>query len=394
MSAAAIGKPTTSGVVLHLAFELGWTHWKLAFTIGHGQKARQRTIRARDLAALEQEIAKARKRFHLAEDAPVVSCYEAGRDGFWLHRYLTSRGVANVFVDSASIEVKRRKRRAKSDRLDADKLVTMLVRYRNGERRVWSVVWVPDVADEDRRQLHRDLQELKDERTQHINRIKGLLASQGLALEVVDKTLPEWLESARLWDGTALGVDLQRRLVREWQRWQFAHRQILKLTAERRRRLRSDDTAQVDMVRRLLGLTGIGVNGAWLLVYEFFAWRRLENRKQAGALVGLTGTPYHSGGSEREQGISKAGSKRMRKMLVELAWCWLRWQPDSVLSQWYVRRFCSGKGPARKIGIVAVARKLLIALWRYLERGEVPAGAKLVDWRSKIVRPKANKPAA
>jgi transposase len=166
MSAACSGKPSTLGVVLHLAFELGWTHWKLAFTVGHGQKARQRTIGARDLAALEQEIVKARKRFQLGEDAPVVSCYEAGRDGFWLHRYLTSRGVANVVVDSASIEVKRRKRRPKSDRLDADKLVTMLVRYRNGERRVWSVVCVPDVADEDRRQLHRDLQELKDERTQ------------------------------------------------------------------------------------------------------------------------------------------------------------------------------------------------------------------------------------
>jgi transposase len=393
MTAAYTGKVSTQGGVLHLAFELGWTHWNLAFTIGHGQKPRQRTIRARDLTALEQEIAKAKKRFQLAEAAPVVSCYEAGRDGFWLHRYLTARGIANVIVDSASIEVNRRKRRVKSDKLDANKLVNMLIRYHAGESKVWSVVWAPSVAAEDQRQLHRELQELKDDQTRHSNRIKGLLAGQGLALEVVE-LLPEWLAAARLWDGSVLGADLQGRLVREYERWQFVHRQILDLSRERRRRMLCDETAHVGMVRRLLGLAGIGVNGAWLLVYEFFAWRKLQNRKQAGALVGLTGTPYQSGGSEHEQGISKAGSKRMRKMLVELAWCWLRWQPASSLSQWYARRFGTGKGPARKIGIVALARKLFIALWKYLERAEIPAGAKLVDWRSKLIRGKVKKPAA
>jgi transposase len=394
MTAAYTGNVSTPGGVLHLAFELGWTHWKLAFTIGFGQKPRQRTIAARDLAALDQEIAKAKKRFQLADAAPVVSCYEAGRDGFWLHRYLTARGITNVIVDSASIEVNRRKRRVKSDKLDADKLVNQLMRYRAGERKVWSVVWVPSVADEDQRQLHRELQELKDDQTRHTNRIKGLLASQGLALEVVDESLPSWLGAARLWDGTALGADLQRRLVREYERWQFVHRQVLELTRERRRRMLCDETAHVDKVRRLLGLAGIGVNGAWLLVYEFFAWRKLQNRKQAGALVGLTGTPYQSGDREHEQGISKAGSKRMRRMLVELAWCWLRWQPESALSQWYARRFGTGQGAARKIGIVAVARKLIIALWKYLERGEIPAGARLVAWRSKLVRRKVKQPAA
>jgi transposase len=394
MTTAYTGNGSTPGSVLHLAFELGWMQWKLAFTVGHGQKPRQRTIRGRDLAALEQEIAKAKKRFQLADAAPVVSCYEAGRDGFWLHRYLTAHGIANVIVDSASIEVNRRKRRVKSDKLDATKLVNMLIRYHAGESKVWSVVWVPSVADEDHRQLHRELQELKDDRTRHTNRIKGLLASQGLALEVVDELLPTWVAAARLWDGTTLGSDLQRRLVREYERWQFVHRQVLDLSKERRRRILCDDTAHVDMVRRLMGLAGIGPNGAWLLVYEFFAWRKLQNRKQAGALVGLTGTPYQSGGCEREQGISKAGSKRMRKMLVELAWCWLRWQSESALSQWYARRFGTGKGAARKIGIVALARKLFIALWKYLERGEIPAGAKLVDWRSKLTCHKAKKPAA
>jgi transposase len=379
---------------LHLAFELGCTHWKLAFTIGHGQQPRQRTIAAGDLAALEQEIAKAKKRFALSDAAAIVSCYEAGRDGFWLHRCLTARGIGNVIVDSASIEVNRRKRRVKSDKLDANKLVNMLLRHHAGERKLWSVVWVPSVADEDQRQLHREMQELKDDRTRHSNRIKGLLASQGVALEVVDHLLPHELEAARLWDGSALGADLRLRLLREHERWQFVHRQVLDLTRERRRRILCDATAHVELVRRLLGLAGIGVNGAWLLVYEFFAWRKLKNRKQAGALVGLTGTPYRSGTSEREQGISKAGSKRMRKMLVELAWCWLRWQPESALSQWYARRFGTGKGAARKIGIVALARKLVIALWRYLERSEIPNGARLVDWRSKLVKDKAKKPAA
>jgi transposase len=394
MTTAYSSNATSQGAGLHLAFELGCSHWNLAFTIGQGQKARQRTMHARDLPALEQEIAKAKKRFKLSEDVAVLSCYEAGRDGFWLHRYLSGRGVNNVIVDSASIEVNRRKRRVKSDRLDAEKLVTMLVRYHAGEGKVWSVVHVPGVSDEDQRQLHRELEELKDEQTRHVNRIKGLLASQGLALHGVDATLPQWLQSARLWDGTALGTDLLQRLVREGQRWQYVHRQVLELAGERRRWIRCDDTAHVEKVRQLPGLAGIGVNGAWLLVYEFFAWRQLQNRKQAGALVGLTGTPYLSGRSEREQGISKAGSRRMRKLLVELAWRWLRWQPQSALSAWYARRFASGKGPARKIGIVAVARKLLIALWRYLERGEIPAGAKLVDWRSKIKSSKAWKPAA
>ena len=392
MTAAYSVNGSTQGGVLYLAFEVGWTDWKMAFTIGHGQKPRQRRIAARDLVALEQEIARAKKRFQLADGVPVVSCYEAGRDGFWLHRYLRARGIANVIVDSASIEVNRRKRRVKSDKLDATKLVNMLIRYHAGERKVWSVVWVPSVTDEDQRQLHRELQELKDDRTRHNNRIKALLASQGLAVEV-DGLLPSWLERARLWDGSTLGADLQRRLVREYERWQFVHRQILDVSRERRRRILCDDTAHVDLVRRLLGLAGI-VNGAWLLVYEFFGWRKLQNRKQAGALVGLTGTPYQSGGSEREQGISKAGSKRMRKMLVELAWCWLRWQPESALSQWYAPRFASGRGPARKIGVVAVARKLCIALWKLLERGEIPAGAKLIDWRCKLIKHKAKKSAA
>ena len=197
MTATRNVQSTTRSPRLHLALELGWSQWKLAFTIGHGQAARLRTIAARDLAGLLREIAKAKRRFGLRDDAGVASCYEAGRDGFWLHRWLTSEGIANVMVDSASIEVNRRKRRAKSDRLDAAKLVSMLLRYHGGEKKVWSVVRVPEAADEDRRQLHRELIGVQDERTEHVNRIKGLLAGQGIPLPTVTAKFPEELGRLR-----------------------------------------------------------------------------------------------------------------------------------------------------------------------------------------------------
>ena len=381
----------TTGV-LHLAFELGEQDWKLASSVGLGQKPRLKTIHARDLTKLQFEIAKAKRRFGLAADAPVKTCYEAGRDGFWLHRYLTAQGIDNRVVDSGSIEVNRRQRRAKTDRLDAGKLLNLLLRYHGGESKVWSIVRVPGLADEDARQLHRDLEDLKDERTMHTNRIKGLLACQGLPAPgmpspTVGKNFAQWLSAAKLWDGAPLPADLQRRLLRELERWQLLDRQIRALELERRQRIRRDDTPHVDKVRSLMDLWGIGLNGSWLLVHELFGWRRFSNRKQVGSCVGLTPTPYQSGNSRREQGISKAGNRRLRRLrrlLIELAWCWLRWQPDSELTHWYGRRLGAGNGRSRKLGVVALARKLVIALWKYLEQGEIPAGARLADWRKKV----------
>jgi len=314
----------------------------------------------------------------------VRSCYEAGRDGFWLDRYLSAGGIHSSVVDSSSIEVNRRQRRAKTDRLDAGKLLNLLLRYHGGEKKVWSVVRVPSAVAEDARQLHRELQELKDERTEHVNRIKGLLISQGLTAPEVNKDFAPWLSAARLWDGSAVPLELQQRLLRELERWEVLGQQIRTLEDERRQRIRRDHTPHVDKVRRLLELWGIGLNGAWLLVYELFAWRHFDNRKQVGGCVGLTPTPYQSGDSRREQGISKAGNRRLRRLMVELAWCWLRWQPDSALSRWYQSRFGVGNGRSRKIGIVALARKLLIALWKYLEQGEVPAGSRLSSWQKKV----------
>jgi transposase len=367
---------TTRGPMLYLAFELSWNSWKLAFTIGAGQAPRLRSLPARSLVGLGLEIKKAKERFGLPPDALVISCYEAGRDGFWLHRFLTHEGVNNLVVDSASIEVNRRKRRAKSDRLDVNKLLSMLIRWHGGEEHVWSVVRVPTVDDEDRRQLHRELIRLKAQRTEHGNRIKGLLAGLGLSVSV-DAGFAERLERLRQWDGSVVPPGMRRCLLHEFQRWQQVGCQIRELEAERREQIREGADPQMEQVRRLLRLKGIGKNSAWLLVREVFGWRQIENRRELASLAGLTPSPYDSGETRREQGISKAGNRRVRWMMIELSWLWLRYQPGSELSQWYRRRFGAGNSRVRKTGIVAVARKLLVALWKYLETDEVPAGAEV-----------------
>ena len=361
---------------LYLAFELSESKWQLGFTIGLGQRPRLRSIDARDLEALQLEVRLAKQRFGLPESAPVLSCYEAGRDGFWLHRFLLSIGAENVVVDSASIEVNRRAKRAKTDRLDVGKLLTMLFRYHFGEKKVWSVVHVPSVEAEDKRHLHRELATLKVDRTRHINRIKGLLVGQGVRLPV-GRNFSEGVEGTRLWDGSPLPSGLRARVEREYASLQFVQQQIKELEAERRELLRTSNDPDVEKVRQLLRLRGIGENSAWLYVMEFFGWRSFRNRREVGALAGLTPTPYQSGDESREQGISKAGNRPIRGMAIEIAWGWLRHQPQSALSRWFQERFGEGSKRMRKIGIVAVARKLLIALWRYLEYGEIPAGAQL-----------------
>jgi transposase len=368
--------------VLSLSLELGQKNWKLAFTVGLGQKPRLRTIAARDTDALLAAIRAARKRFGLPENAAVASCDEAGRDGFWLDRFLLSQEIENLVVDSSSIEVNRRKRRAKSDRLDAVKLVEMLIRYGNGERKVWSLIRVPAVAAEDRRQRHRALIELKAERTAHVHAIKGLLAGLGLQASVAEN-FPERLEQLRQWDGSAVPEGRRGRLLREFERWRRVGRQIHELETERTEASRAGEGPEVKPVRQLLNLKGIGENGAWLLVNELVAWRRFENRRQLGSLAGLTPTPDDRGESRREQGISKAGHRRVRWMMVQLSWGWLQDQPDSELSRWYRRRFGDGNSRVGKIGIVALARELLIALWRDLETGEPPAGAEVIGWDKK-----------
>jgi len=361
---------------LFLAFELSQAEWKLGFTIGMGQAPRLRTIKARDLAGLQKEIREARIRFGLSAETEVFSCYEAGRDGFWLHRYLEANGVSNSVVDSASIEINRRFRRAKTDRLDVGKLLNMLVRFHQGEQKVWSVVHVPSVEVEDQRQLHRELMALKREQTHHINRIKGLLSSQGIVLEV-KKDFLEQLEAVRLWNGAVIAADLHILLEREHERLELVRDQIHRIEVRRKELLRDSNDPAIEQVRCLLRLKGIGMNSAWVDVMEFFSWRAFHNRRELGALAGLTPTPYQSGENAKERGISKAGNRPVRAMAIEIAWIWLRNQPNSQLSLWYLKRFGKGSRRMRKIGIVALARKLLIALWRYLEYGILPEGAQL-----------------
>jgi len=367
---------TTPGRALFVAFELSEKTWKLGFTTGHGQKPRERSIAARNQTRVLQEVAQAKRRFGRPETAPVFSCYEAGREGFWLHRFLEAQGIPNHVVDSSSIEVNRRKRRAKSDALDVRKLLSMLMRYAHGERDVWRVVRVPSVEAEDQRHLHRDLETLKQERASTTTRIKGLLSSQGVRLTSVNK-LPEQLEALRLWDGSPLPSGLRRRVLRVYAHHQFLSEQIAALEAERRARLQSAHDASIEKVHQLMQLRGIGINGAWLLVMEFFGWRALKPRREVGGLAGLTPTPYQSGESARAQGITKSGNRHVRWMTTELAWSWLRYQPESALSCWFRERFGGGGKRMRRIGIVAVARKLLIALWRFLETGVIPQGAEL-----------------
>jgi transposase len=363
---------------LFVAFELSEKAWKLGFTTGHGQKPRERIVTARQQERVLSEIAQAKRRLGLPETAPVVSCYEAGREGFWLHRFLQGHGITNHVVDSSAIEVNRRRRRAKSDGLDVRKLLSMLMRYHHGERQVWRVVHVPSVEAEDQRHLHRDLETLKQERASTTARIKGLLSSQGIRLISLSK-FPEQLDALRLWDSSPIPHGLRRRLLRVYAHHQFLSEQIAELEAERRALLHTAPEASIEKVRQLMQLKGIGINGAWLLVMEFFAWRELKTRREVGGLAGLTPTPYQSGERAREQGIAKSGNRHVRWMTTELAWSWVRYQPESALSCWFKERFGGGGKRLRRIGIVAVARKLLIALWRFLETGALPEGAVLKE---------------
>ena len=363
---------------LFVAFELREKTWKLGFTTGHGQKPRERTVTARYQERVLDEIAQAKRRLGLPETAPVVSCYEAGREGFWLHRFLQGRGITNHVVDSSAIEINRRRRRAKSDGLDVRKLLSMLMRYEQGERHVWQVVKVPSVEAEDQRHLHRDLETLKRERASTMTRIEGLLSSQGLRVPSLAK-LPEQLEALRLWDGSPVPPGLRRRVLRVYAHYTFLSEQIAAVEVERRTLLQTSADASIDKIRQLMQLKGIGINGAWLLVMELFGWRAFTHRREVGGVAGFTPTPYQSGESTREQGITKSGNRHVRWMTTELAWSWLRFQPDSALSVWFRARFGSGGKRLRRIGIVAVARKLLIALWRFLETGALPEGAALKE---------------
>jgi transposase len=364
----------TGGMLM--AFELGQRSWKLGFTVGMGQRPRVRQIPAGAVDALTTEITRAKKRLGLSADAPVTSCYEAGRDGFWLHRYLVAMGVTNYVVDSSSIEVNRRARRAKTDSLDLAGLLSLLARYALGDQRAWRVVRVPTVAEEDARHLPRTLEALTQDRTRLVNRLKSLLATQGLSLPINAQFLKR-LSAARLWDGAPVPPGLQERLTRTWTQLEEVDGQMRDLKALHLTRPEQLPPATSRALAQLLTVRAIGPIGASVLATEIFGWRRIRNGRELGALVGLVPAPYQSGQIDYDQGITRAGNAHVRRVMVQLAWGWIRHQPDSALTHWYQQRFGGGGTRVRKIGIVALARRLLIALWRYLETGAVPDGAQL-----------------
>lgn len=361
------GKDTAIEPALHISFELSDKAWKVAFSDGRHNPGRF-TFAAGDTAALLQCIARAKARCGLPASAKVHSCYEAGRDGWWLHRWLTQQGIDNIVVDSASIEVNRRARRAKSDRLDADKLLQMLLRHRRGER-VWSVLHEPSPQAEDERRIHRELQRLTQEHTAHCNRIRALLVLHNLRpAQIGGAAWAAWWTDHQQQVPPLLCAEIER----ERDRLALVRQQMRAIEAQQRQ-----DLAQQPMVRQLSQLRTIGTGSAWVLTKELFGWRQFDNRRQLAGSLGLVPTPYASGASEREQGISKAGNKRVRWLLVQLSWRWLRLQPDSELTRWFNRRFAAGSKRIRRIGIIALARRLAVALWRYVANGEIPAGATL-----------------
>ena len=351
-----------SSEALYLAFELSRKTWKLGCSDGKKPQVRQVTIAAGDLQACGEQIEKAKRRLGLKDDVPVRSCYEAGREGFWLHRALTEMGIDNIVVDAASIEVNRRQRRAKTDRMDVEKLVRQLVRYWRGEQDVWRVVRVPSAEAEDGRQKHRELEILKQERMQHRVRIQSLLCTQGMEAKVGAGFLNK-LEQLRNWKGVAVPPQLKQRIEDEYHRLQLVETQIREVKRKQLQDIkRGSQDAVLQKVRKLEQLVSIGWGSSWVFVMELFGWRQFRNRREVAAAIGLTPTPYNSGDSQREQGISRAGNRRVRKLLIEIAWCWLRLQPDSELSRWYQRRFGGGGARMRRIGIVAMGR----GGWRWI----------------------------
>lgn len=374
---------------LLIALELSSDTWKLAFRVTGSSRVRLRNVRAGDLELLENEIALAKQKFKLHDEASVQTCYEAGRDGHWIHRALVAIGIDNFVIESSCLEVDRRRKQRKTDRLDATKMVHALVRYCQGERTSLRVNHVPGFEDEDIRNLQRELQSIRAERTRSNNRIKGLLIAQGIRVNKIGADFCSLLENAATGDGKPLGTFLKGRLIREFERMQLCVSQIRELEKCRgelfRRAAKSsqDIATRQQVADRLIGLCGIGPEGAWTLSTELFAWRNFRNRRQVGAVVGLTPTPFSSGKLDREQGISKAGRGELRSLLVELSWLWLRYQPGSDLARWYREKVAGQGSRVRRIAIVALARKLVVALWKYAMRDEVPVGVKFKTDRQK-----------
>jgi transposase len=365
-----------------VAIELSKKSWIVAVNTPLADKISRHTLKPGDGKELLDLCERIRTRVarETKRRVEIVSCYEAGYDGFWLHRLLEAHGIRNYVIDPASLQVDRRARRAKTDHVDVERLLRSLMAYLRGEPKVWSVVCVPSVAEEDDRRLNRERGRLINERIQHVNRIKGLLAIHGIYdYQPLRRDRIQRLEQLHTADGRTLPPRLEAEILRELQRLEIVIGMIKTIEAERDAIASANtetERGSVKKIQHLAKIKSIGPEFATTLVGEVF-YRSFDNRKQLASYVGLTPAHFQSGAMSRDQGISKAGNAKARTVMIELAWLWLRHQPDSDLSVWFRDRVGKLKGRIRRITIVAVARKLLITLWRYLETGLVPKGAAL-----------------
>jgi transposase len=383
----------THDTPLFVALELSKSTWLIAVSIPGSARVSKYRVEAADTAGLLSLLARlkdqAARHYHMP--VRIISIYEAGLDGFWVHRLLEANRVESHVVDAASIAVDRRSRHAKTDRIDVERLLRTLMGWARGERQICSMVRPPSPHQEDERRLTREREILVTERTRHVNRIKGLLATQGVfGFEPIHKDRRKRLNELRRWDGQPLLPRLKAELVRELDRLELVMSQLTELEAERDQALQSEAAPSAptaapriaeagsvsELGGALLRLRGIGPETASVLCLEAF-YRSFANRRELAAYSGLAPSPWKSGGIDCEQGISKAGNARLRKSLIQLAWGWLRNQPGSALSRWFHERVGDRRGKIRRITIVAVARKLLVSLWRYVMQGLVPEGATL-----------------
>jgi transposase len=385
---ARIDEPTairTQIAAIFVSLELSRSNWLItSLSPGNGEKMSKHSVAAGDLKALLGRFAELQRKalMRTGKSYPIITIHEAGLDGFWIHRALQKEGIESHVVDAASIAAPRRRRRAKTDKIDGEALLRVLLAYKRGEPRVCSVVIAPTPEEEDRRRLCREREVLIDERISHVNRIKGLLFAQGMAgYAPLRRNRRAQLEALRTRDGLALPEHVKAQIGRELDRLELLLAQIKAVEAERNAMLIAlagpdDDTQASHPLAMLLGVRGIGMEFASALWLECF-YRTFANRRQLAAYAGLAPTPWQSGAIAHEQGVSKAGNPRVRTKMVQLAWLWLRHQPQSALARWFHEQGKRERKNWRKSAIVALARKLLVALWKYVAAGVVIEGAVL-----------------
>jgi len=361
---------------LLIGMDLSAKSWRICSGTLTGRRERQKSLRAEDVPhVFRDEVSRAKQKLELPESAPVVVVYEAGRDGFWPYRLLSEWGFEVIVVDPSSLEVPQRSKRRKTDRLDARELLGKL-RHRTQGERPWREVRVPSAEEEDERQLTRERDRLIKERTQLKCRARSVAAKHGLRLEPYPG-FSESLDSLRTPWGAPLGPDAMRDLQHTDERLQLVERQICELEQEQVERLKAPRSRISETARRLTQVKSVALQTAWGLSTECFGWRDFANTREVGGASGLVPVPFNSGSRERDQGISKNGPRRVRQLAIELAWRWQYHQREDRLTLWYHERFAGGGRRQRKVGIVGLARKILVALWKFLEFGELHEGMEL-----------------